>query len=398
MPAYVAGVMTGTSMDAIDVALLEIAEITTLGHVTEQVTQKGFLSRPLDPALISAMADLQHQGDDELHRAQLISNVLADAISRTVLELMSSLNLKSSTIAAVGVHGQTVRHQPDLGYTIQLNSAARIAEATGIAVVSDFRSRDIAAGGQGAPLVPLFHQAIFGAAADSLGTSATPEDQCGITAVVNIGGIANVSWLGDPLVGFDTGPGNTLMDHWISQHLQHAFDEDGAWASSGAVNPALLSAFLSDPFFAKPAPKSTGRDLFNARWLNQFLQRPEFSALSPADIQATLLELTAQSIAITLGRLHQSAAPNARCKEVLICGGGAQNQRLMRRLEAAIATQIDPAVTVASTQTRGWHPQWIEAAAFAWLAARTLRGLPGNAPSVTGALGPRVLGSITLGH
>jgi anhydro-N-acetylmuramic acid kinase len=399
MPAYVAGVMTGTSMDAIDIALIEIAEVTTLGHVQETVVQKGFVSRPLDPALVSAMAELQRSGEDELHRASLISNVLADAISRTMLELMTSLGLKSSAIAAIGVHGQTIRHQPELGYTIQLNSAARIAEATGITVVSDFRSRDIAAGGQGAPLVPLFHQAIFGApdALNAAPNNAIDSEHHGVTAVINIGGIANLSWLGRPLLGFDTGPGNTLMDYWIARHLQQPFDRDGAWAASGVVHAPLLKALLSDPFFAKPAPKSTGRDLFHAAWLDHFLNRPEFSRISPQDVQATLLELTAESIANELARLQGQVVQHASCKKVLICGGGAQNPVLMGRLKAAITAVRGPDITVDSTQSHGWHPQWIEAAAFAWLAARTLRGLAGSAPSVTGALGPRILGSITPG-
>jgi anhydro-N-acetylmuramic acid kinase len=305
-----------------------------------------------------------------------------------------------------------VRHQPAMGYTIQLNAPARIAETTGITVVSDFRSRDIAAGGQGAPLVPLFHQAIFGGADPS-----RPSSLGEVTVIINIGGMANITWLGSPLIGFDTGPGNVLMDLWVQQHQGKAFDQNGQWAQSGQVHAELLNSFYADPFFKSPPPKSTGRDLFSAEWLAQHLNQPAFQKLKPQDVQATLAMLTAKSIAHEIKRLEDSSEKNARCGQVLVCGGGEKNQHLMALLETEIQSLLGQPVgdrvgqsvddrlshqkgrqiPVHSTAVRGWPPQVIESAAFAWLAYRTLHNLPGNAPSVTGALGARILGSITPG-
>jgi anhydro-N-acetylmuramic acid kinase len=376
-----AGVMTGTSMDAIDVAIICLEESVTLGNITSSLKLEHFHSRPLDGPLVEAMLDLQHASDDELHRAALIANAYADAVSRAVLEALAGCGLAVDQIAALGVHGQTIRHQPGLGYTIQLNAPARIAEAVGIDVVSDFRSRDIAAGGQGAPLVPAFHQAIFG--------------QHPVAAVVNIGGIANITYLGDPPQGFDTGPGNMLMDAWARRHLGRRFDDDGRWAAGGSCHAGLLNAMCEDPFFKMRAPKSTGRDAFNMQWLERLLGTPAFASVSPQDVQATLLMLTAQTIAKAFIGLRSSKPDAAADSALLVCGGVAANSALMSALQQAIRDQGVNDIRVASTAHLGWDPQTIEAAAFAWLASRTVDRLSGNIPAATGALGPRVLGAIT---
>lgn len=375
------GVMTGTSLDAIDVAIIAASHEATLGHVRSSIALEHFHSRPMDGPLMEAMMELQTSSEDELHRAALIANAYADAVSRTVLEALTAHGLTPDAITALGVHGQTVRHQPSLGYTIQINAPARIAEATGMDVVSDFRSRDIAAGGQGAPLVPAFHQAIFG--------------EHNITAIVNIGGIANITWLGDPPKGHDTGPGNMLMDAWIRKHLGKRFDDQGAWAKSGKCDSALLAKMLADPYFHAPAPKSTGRDGFHLRWLQKLLDEPAFASLNPENVQATLLALTAQSIAKEFATLLSAHPQSADKPVLLVCGGGAKNSALITEIESAIRREGVGEITVADTAWLGWDPQAIEAAAFAWLASRTIDRLPGNVASATGALGARVLGAIT---
>ncbi len=380
----VAGVMTGTSMDAIDVAVLSIGSVTTLGHVQPVIALDTFGSRPLDRGLVDMLMALQTKGEDELHRQALAANHFADAVGRTILETLTQAGLSPKEISAVGVHGQTIRHRPDLGYTIQLNAPARIAEITGIRVVSDFRSRDIAAQGQGAPLVPAFHQAIFG-------------QQSGQRAIVNIGGIANLTWLGMSLTGFDTGPGNCLMDIWTQRHHGKPFDHNGDWASTGQCHTTLLGAMLADPFFAQDPPKSTGRDLFSEQWLERHLQQTP--PLPPADVQATLLHLTAETIAQAIADQERKQAAqrsdNTSLSKVAICGGGAKNQTLLTAVGVRLERKLNRPITVTSTATLGWDPQVIEAAAFAWLAHQTISGLPGNCPEVTGALGPRVLGAIT---
>jgi anhydro-N-acetylmuramic acid kinase len=277
----------------------------------------------------------------------------------------------------VGVHGQTVRHRPELGYTIQLNAPALLAELCGIDVVADFRSRDVAAGGQGAPLVPAFHAAVFG--------TTHPR------GVLNLGGFANLSVLpalaGGPSAGvrgFDTGPGNVLLDHWTWQTLGERFDRDGAWAASGRVDEALVSALLDDAYFDRVPPKSTGRDHFNGAWLDAVLKRVPGAARRPADVQASLAELTARSVAADWQR-HGTAGG-----DLVVCGGGARNGDLLRRLAAAL-----PGARVQSCAALGVAPEQVEALAFAWLARAHVRGLPGNLPEVTGAAGLRVLGTLT---
>lgn len=360
------GLMSGTSLDGVDGVLADVGVDRTrvLHHA----------SRPLPPDLAAELLALNSpDGRDELHRAALAANALVRVYAAVVGDLLQTARLASTAIRAIGAHGQTVRHQPGAfdgtGYTLQLNQPALLAELTGICVVADFRSRDVAAGGQGAPLVPAFHQAAFGQAGQPV-------------AVLNIGGISNLSVLRDAQVlGFDCGPGNALLDHWCRQHTGQPYDTAGQWAARGQVNEALLQALLQEPFFRQPPPKSTGRDLFNAHWLAQRLGAHAPS--SPVDVQATLTELTARVCAMEL----QNHGPE--CHKLIVCGGGALNLELMRRLQANL-----PGVVVAGSDTAGLPPLQVEAAAFAWLARKALAGETGNLESVTGARGARVLGAI----
>ena len=365
------GLMSGTSLDGIDAVLAEASDT--------RVRVRAHASAPFDPALRDELLALNSPGGaHELHRAALAANALARACAALVNTLLAVQGLRAGDVHAIGAHGQTVRHQPGLhdgtGYTLQLNNPALLAELTGIDVVADFRSRDVAAGGQGAPLVPAFHAALFGDADTDV-------------AVLNLGGIANLSLLpaatqGEDVRGFDCGPANALLDHWCQRHRGQPYDADGAWSASGAVDPALLALCLQDPYFAQPLPKSTGRDLFNPGWLADRLARLS-TPPRPEDVQATLAELTAHACADGL-RHH---AP--RTQELLVCGGGARNADLMARLRRHL-----PGVAVQPTDARGLPAQQVEAAAFAWLAHLALRRLPGNLPAVTGARGPRVLGAI----
>lgn len=353
------GLMSGTSLDGIDAVLLALDGPPAVRQHTHH---------PLPAPLRSALLDLNTSGSDELHRAAQAANALAQAYATTVHALLARAGLSSGAVDAIGCHGQTVRHRPDAGYTLQLVNGALLAELTGIRVACDFRSRDIAAGGEGAPLVPAFHQAVF----------ADPQQS---RAIVNIGGIANITHLPvqGTVSGFDCGPGNLLMDGWIARHRHVAYDAAGAWAAQGSVLPALLERLCSDPFFRRPPPKSTGRDLFSLAWLEQALGGTE----RPVDVQATLLELTASMIAQALDA-HCAAAA-----DIFLCGGGARNSALQARLAALL-----PQRRVAVTDALGIAADAVEAAAFAWLAARALAGEPGNLPAVTGARGPRVLGAI----
>ncbi len=359
MPGLYIGLMSGTSMDGIDAVLVDLHNIPKLLHHAHQ---------PFSPQLRAALLALNEPGNDELHRAALAANALALGYATVVRTLLTQAHLASDRVTAIGCHGQTVRHQPQSGYTLQLVNGALLAELTGIRVVCDFRSRDIAAGGEGAPLVPAFHRAVF----------AHPQQS---RAVVNIGGIANITSLpaqGD-VIGFDCGPGNVLMDGWILAHQGVAYDAGGAWAAQGAALPELLERLLAHEFFERPPPKSTGRDLFNLKNLEAVLAGNE----RPVDVQATLCDLTATAIARAL---------NAHCadaREVYLCGGGARNDRLRKRLAALL-----PDRRVALTDELGIAAEPVEAAAFAWLAQRTLSGEPVNLPAVTGARGPRVLGAI----
>jgi len=367
---YCIGLMSGTSLDGVDGVLVDFAEGTqVLWHA----------SRGFDAALRAELLALNTpDGRDELHRAALAANALARSYAEVVRELLQATGLAPAQIAAIGAHGQTVRHRPQMldgtGYTLQLNSPALLAELSGVAVVADLRSRDVAAGGQGAPLVPAFHQGVFGRPGETV-------------LVLNIGGIANLSVLaGDGTVlGFDCGPGNALMDGWCQTHTGQPYDDGGQWAATGQVLPALLDRLLAEPFLQQPPPKSTGRDLFHADWLAGHLSASATSSADarPADVQATLTEFTARACAGAVQRFGHGGG------ELLVCGGGAFNTQLMQRIAALL-----PGVAVDTTATRGLPPQQVEAAAFAWLARQALLGLPGNLPAVTGARGPRILGAI----
>ena len=360
------GLMSGTSLDGVDGVLADFSgsQPRVLAH----------LAMPFAPALKQELLALNTPSDNELHRAALAANGLVRVYAQTVQALLADTQTAAGDICAIGAHGQTVRHQPGAfdgtGYTLQLNNPALLAELTGIDVVADFRSRDVAAGGQGAPLVPVFHQGIFGQANRTVG-------------VLNIGGIANLSVLhanGDVL-GFDCGPGNALLDHWCQAHTGAAFDNNGAWGASGNVIEPLLQAMLAEPFLHQAPPKSTGRDLFHPTWLAH--QLSSFAHANAADVQTTLTEFTARTCVNDVLRHAADAA------ELIVCGGGALNGLLMQRLQAGL-----PNVHVLSSAERGMPPLQVEAAAFAWLARQTLLSLPGNLPKVTGAQGARILGGL----
>ena len=360
------GLMSGTSLDGVDGVLIDFANgpLQVLAHQ----------HAPFDPPLRSQLLALNQSGPDELHRSALAANALSRLYAQVVRSLLADAQLQAAQVRAIGAHGQTVRHQPGLhdgiGYSLQIQNPSLLAELSGIAVVADWRSRDVAAGGQGAPLVPAFHQAVFGQVGQDL-------------AVLNVGGIANLSVLsaqGDAL-GFDCGPGNVLMDLWCQRHKGQAYDDAGRWAASGQVQADLLTRWMQEPFFHKAPPKSTGRDLFHAQWLDKHLAAGP--ALAPQDVQASLCALTAESIALAVSK-H---AP--RSSRLMVCGGGAYNQCLMAMLQSRL-----PWLTVASTAESGLSPSQVEAAAFAWLARQTCLGLPGNLPKATGAKGARVLGGI----
>lgn len=377
------GLMSGTSADGVDGALVRWmpdGQTQLLSHV----------HHPFSQALRSEVLALNRPGANELHRAALVANALAHAYARVVDAVLHAAGCRAEAVSALGAHGQTVRHQPGLhdgtGYTVQLLNGALLAELTGIDVVCDLRSRDVAAGGQGAPLVPALHQAVF----------ARPRYA---VAVLNLGGIANLSLLpprdavDQPVLGFDCGPGNALMDAWCEAHTGQRFDEAGRWAAGGQVIEPLLEAMMAEPFFALPPPKSTGRDLFDRPWLDRQLARLARQSDQPGtlrpgstssqDVQATLAELTARAAAQALQR-HA-----ARASELLVCGGGAHNRHLMQRLAALL-----PGVRVAETAERGIPVDQVEALAFAWLARAFIEGRPGNLPAVTGARGPRRLGAL----
>jgi anhydro-N-acetylmuramic acid kinase len=362
------GLMSGTSLDGVDGVLADFSQgsMRVLQHC----------SAPFPTDLRAGLLALNSSGPDELHRAALAGNALVRCYATVVQSLLTATQTPASAIRAIGAHGQTVRHRPQefdgTGYTLQLNQPALLAELCGIDVVADFRSRDVAAGGQGAPLVPPFHQAIFGKPDKTL-------------AVLNIGGISNITVLDPtsptPVLGFDCGPGNALMDGWCQTHTGQPFDDAGEWAAGGLVHTGLLSALLDEAFFAKPPPKSTGRDLFNSNWLARHLV--DFPSLPPRDVQATLTELTAAACAQSL-RLVAPA-----CNTLVVCGGGAHNTHLMQRLAHHL-----PDCLVQSSGSLGLPPLQVEAAAFAWLARQTCLRQTASLPKVTGALGARILGAV----
>ncbi|WP_026143530.1 anhydro-N-acetylmuramic acid kinase [Xanthomonas sacchari] len=359
------GLMSGTSADGIDAALVRF------DHDGNPQLQLGrtYAWAPQQRAVLIALGE----GGDiaSLDALGQLDAEVAIAFAEAALRLLDDAGVAPAAVRAIGSHGQTVRHRPlaDPAFTWQLGDGNRIAELTGIATVCDFRRRDVAAGGHGAPLMPAFHAAMLGAA---------HEDR----AVLNLGGIGNLTLLPahGAVRGFDTGPANALLDAWCQRHRDQPYDAGGAFAASGAVDADLLQRLLADPWFALPPPKSTGREQFHLRWLEACLDTP---APAPAAVQATLLELTAATIADAL--LTQQPAT----RQLLVCGGGVHNPLLLARLQALL-----PGVQVQSTQAQGLDPDYIEAMGFAWLARQTLAGLPGNLPSVSGARGPRILGAI----
>jgi anhydro-N-acetylmuramic acid kinase len=368
------GLMSGTSLDGVDGVLVRLSA----GDAPLSVDILAHAHRSFPPELMQEMLRLNAPGPDELHRAALAGNALARICAEVTQSVLAQANMVPREVTAIGAHGQTVRHRPGefdaTGYTLQINNAALLAELTHIDVVADFRTRDVAAGGQGAPLVPAFHRAFFAQAGE------------GTVVVLNLGGMSNLSVLArDRLtIGFDCGPGNVLMDHWAAQHLKQPCDWGGEWAAKGVADPRLLRTMQDEPYFAMPPPKSTGRDLFNAQWLSDCLQRAGLvDALRPEDVQASLAELTVWACEEALLR-H---APDAR--SLLVCGGGARNDHLMKLLARHL-----PQVRVESTAAHGIPVDGVEAVAFAWLAMLCIDRRAGNLPAATGARGPRVLGAL----
>ncbi|MBC7437889.1 MAG: anhydro-N-acetylmuramic acid kinase [Bdellovibrionales bacterium] len=371
------GLMSGTSLDGVDGVLVTFEGDQPV-HVITSATEA------FTPLFKAELLALNTPGHHEIHRAALAANQLAAVYAQVVHTLVSNTahDAFAPKVTAIGAHGQTVRHQPkgtaDVPhscYTVQLNNPSLLAELTGIDVVADFRSRDVAAGGQGAPLVPAFHQHLF----------SRPESG---VLVLNLGGIANLSVLprrnlaaASTVLGFDCGPGNVLMDAWCLQHTGQTYDAGGAWAHSGQLLPELLARLMDEPYFSEPIPKSTGRDLFSLSWLAHKLA--PFGNAAPADVQHTLTELTARTCT-------ESMKPYLSDTQTLIvCGGGAFNQHLMARLQVGV-----PSLAVSASDAHGLPPLQVEATAFAWLARQSLHRRPGNLASVTGAAGPRLLGGI----
>ena len=363
-PELYVGIMSGTSLDGVDAALVELSG----GQVQLICTHYQAYGQPLKDALLA----LHYPANNELHQSLLIGNELARRYAAATLALLQKKDISPDQVRAVGCHGQTIRHRPEYGYTVQLGNAALLVELTGITAISDFRSRDIAAGGQGAPLVPAFHDKVL---------RHTDIHR----VIVNVGGISNLTDLppNRPATGFDCGPGNLLMDAWCMQHLGKPFDDRGTWAATGKVLPELLERMLNEAFFALPPPKSSGRDLFNMAWLQDKLQGDERAE----DVQASLLELTCSTTAQAI-KEHCVGV-----QEIYLCGGGAHNQALHDRLAAML-----PDSTMQTTNVLGVDSDYLEAIAFAWLAQQTLHGQTANLPLVTGAKHPCVLGAIYPGN
>ncbi len=365
MADYYIGLMSGTSMDGIDAALVDFSG--------KAPCLSASITHPWPPGLRQELISIAAGQAITAGTLSRIQSSCAAQFATACLQILKLSGINAEQITAIGSHGQTLYHGPDeaVPNTLQVDDPGRIVELTGITTVADFRRRDIAAGGQGAPLVPAFHQQQF---------SSSREPR----VILNIGGIANITRLpvtGSAQVsGFDTGPGNCLMDQWISRHRQSRYDEAGQWAASGTRCETLLQQMLGDSYFQRMPAKSTGTQYFSPDWLDRQLQ--QHKDLPAADVQRTLLELTAHSIAMAI---EQHAADTRR---ILVCGGGASNRVLMKALQAMATCPVD------TTANFGVHPDWVEAIAFAWLARQTINGLPGNLSSVTGAAGPRILGAI----
>lgn len=360
------GLMSGTSIDAIDAVLVDFT--AKPGQIV------ATHSAPISTMLKSQLLALCQPSTDEITRMGMLDVQLGALFAAACDALLQQTDYAAADIQAIGSHGQTIRHQPQgtAPFTLQIGDPNIIASRTGITTIADFRRRDMAVGGQGAPLVPAFHHYLLH----------HPEKN---RVIVNIGGIANLTILpaaqNTPISGFDTGPGNILLDAWIQQHLNKPYDDKGAWANSGTVNKTLLQQLLADKFFHQPPPKSTGREHFNLAWLTTQLTTAA-TPLAPQDVQATLLQFTAQTIMQAI----QTYSP--KTEEIWICGGGAHNERLMTALQSLSHCPVQ------STAVLGIAPQWIEAMAFAWLAQQTLNKRSGNIPTVTGARQPVILGGI----
>jgi len=372
-PLYI-GLMSGTSIDAVDAVLIQVSD-----HISIIDSH----STPIPQTLKDTILGLCANGENEIQRAFELDRVLGHLFADTTLALCTKANIPPHDITAIGSHGQTIRHSPDGSqpFTLQIADPNTIAERTGITTVADFRRRDIAAGGQGAPLVPAFHADIFKNTDHS-------------RAIVNIGGMANItlaSKTDTPTLGFDTGPGNVLLDYWIYKQKNHKFDRGGEWAASGSVDITLLTRLLAEPYLALHPPKSTGRELFNSNWLEH--QLLGFTHLSAEDVQATLTEFTCQSITDAITMCDAQLKLNDTASEIYICGGGAKNNHIMKRLQALL-----PNRKVSTTKELGIAPDLVESVAFAWLAHRTINKLSGNLTSVTGAREQRVLGAVYCGN
>ncbi|MGE0623582.1 MAG: anhydro-N-acetylmuramic acid kinase [Pseudomonadales bacterium] len=359
------GTISGTSVDGLDIALLELADSIRFG---------ASITTPFPEALRRDLLALGQPGNDDLDRIGTLDAALGAFIGDAINAFLQAQGLDATAVSAIGSHGQTIRHHPDGAhpFTWQIGDPNQIAERTGITTVADFRRRDMAAGGQGAPLVPAFHEALFSDAREA-------------RVIANIGGIGNITYLGapgTPVSGFDTGPGNALLDAWTERHTGAPFDHDGAWARQGALEEPLLEAMLGDPYLSRTPPKSTGREAFNLKWLGQF----EPDGYPPASVQRTLLEYTARTLA---DAVRHWAAPAQR---LIVCGGGRLNGFLLERLADLVS------IPVVTSDALGYDGDAMEAAAFAWLAARRLDGRAGNAPAVTGSRGRRVLGAVYPGR
>jgi anhydro-N-acetylmuramic acid kinase len=361
------GLMSGTSLDAIDVAIIGFGTQGAAQDLSLVATKEHAFPVDLQQALLQI---IENPDSVSLDQIGTLHRQLGLTYAQAVNTLLTEAGIGASEITAIGCHGQTVRHSPDTdpAFTLQLGDGATIANGTGITTVNDFRSADIALGGQGAPLAPGFHKWLYGQQQQNV-------------AVVNIGGIANITLLhaDGHTSGFDTGPGNTLLDSWINKHQKQKFDAAGAWAGSGQVDKELLALLLSDPYFAMPAPKSTGREYFHTEWLASRL-----AGQKPVNVQATLAELTACSIATAI----QQYSP---VNDVHVCGGGALNHNLLQRLQALL-----PASNIQPVNQSGVSPEWVEAIAFGWLARERLAGNPAGLPDVTGATQAALLGAVHL--
>ncbi|MCP3670679.1 MAG: anhydro-N-acetylmuramic acid kinase [Gammaproteobacteria bacterium] len=363
------GIMSGTSMDGIDASLVEL-------HA-QGCTHVASHSHPWATGLQQQLRSITHPGENEIERMGILDIMVAEEFAHCALALLQQAGVNPEQVAAIGSHGQTIRHRPNTStpFTLQIGDPSRIAELTGITTVADFRRRDMAAGGQGAPLVCAFHQAMFQGENEN-------------RAVVNIGGIANITLLPSdsqtPISGFDTGPGNTLLDGWVRRHCATQYDDSGSWAAGGNIDQPLLDKLLNTDYLRMKAPKSTGPEQFNLAWLDSILNKA--SPLDPRNVQATLCSFTAA----TISQAIINEAPE--CTRVIACGGGVHNRELMRRLQMELGS-----IRLETSSAHGIDPDHVEAVAFAWLARQTIQGLPGNIPGVTGATGPRILGGIYPG-